>query len=135
MAAVSLKTFRLFKFKTLPRFENTRTSPNFILQFVYSEQFTLNCNSLMHDSDLSYMYICTNYDGMAFFEPLSSFFRSNYLSRDYVSVENFCIVLKSFELESKKRNCVIRMTSTARMEKKLNWTWIKSLPSFAENAM
>ena len=45
---------------------------------------------------------------MAFFEPLSSFFRSNYLSRDYVSVENFCIVLKSFELESKKRNCVIK---------------------------
>ena len=89
----------------------------------------------MHDLDLSYMYICTNYDGMAFFEPLSSFFRSNYLSRDYVSVENFCIVLKSFELESKKRNCVIRMTSTDRMEKKLNWTWIKSLPSFAENAM
>ena len=51
---------------------------------------------------------------MAFFEPLSSFFRSNYLSRDYVSVENFCIVLKSFELESKKRNCVIRMTSAAQ---------------------
>ena len=49
------------------------------------------------------MYICTNYDGMAFFEPLSSFFRSNYLSRDYVSVENFCIVLKSFEPESKKK--------------------------------
>ena len=89
----------------------------------------------MHDSDLSYMYICTNYDGMAFFEPLSSFFRSNYLSRDYVSVENFCIVLKSFEPESKKRNCVIRMTSAAQsqMEKKLNWTWIKSLP--LQNAM
>ena len=53
---------------------------------------------------------------MAFFEPLSSFFRSNYLSRDYVSVENFCIVLKSFEPESKKRNCVIRMTSAAQSQ-------------------